>query len=70
MIAFSILSIIDQCCKNTARGMLTVLVTKSRTMKPDEGTSAVSYTLEEEKIGLQASVLWSCHPLYDPGSKG
>lgn len=50
--------------------MLTVLVTKSRTMKPDEGTLAGSYTLEEEKIGLQASVLLSCHPLYDPGSKG
>lgn len=47
-----------------------MLVTKTRTMKPDEGTLAVRYTLEEEKIGLQASVLLSCHPLYDPGSKG
>lgn len=26
-----------------------MLVTKTRTMKPDEGTLAVRYTLEEEK---------------------
>lgn len=56
--------------KNKARGMLTVPVTKTRTMKPDEGTLAGRYTPEEEKIGLQASGLSSCHPLYDPGSKG
>lgn len=52
--------------------MLTVfLVTKTGTVKLDEQISAVRYKLEEEKkIDLQASVLLSCHPLYDPGSKG
>lgn len=53
--------------------MLTVLVTKSRTMKTDEGTLAARYThagREEKKTGLQARVLSSCRPLYDPGSKG
>lgn len=53
--------------------MLTVfLVTKTGTMKLDEQISAVRYKLEEggKKIDLQASVLLSCHPLYDPGSKG
>lgn len=51
MFAFSIPSIIHQCCNNKAGGMLSVLVTKTRTMKPDEGTLAVKYMLEEEKNG-------------------
>lgn len=47
------------------------MVTKTRTMKLDEQISAVRYKLEEgKKIVLQASVLLSCHPLYDLGSKG
>lgn len=63
-------SIIHQCFNNKARGVLTVLVTKTSTMKPDEGTLAVRFMLEEEKNRPSGQCAVELSPAVWSGIKG